>query len=74
MTRNLGRDITGGKADARFGMFQNITKLAPMQLGVGGNGGEAGVPDAEHQLDIFGAIFGDDGDAVPGSQRQPFAQ
>ena len=74
MTRDLGCDIIGGKAGARSGMVQDVRKLAPMQLGIGWYGGEARVPGAEHQLDIFRAILGGDGDAIAGSQREPLAQ
>ena len=49
---NLVIEPGRGKAHARAGMFENITELGAVQLGIGRHRGKSGVPDAEQQFDI----------------------
>ncbi len=72
--RDLAVDAGRSEADARAGLLQDIAELGAMQLGVGGNGGEAGVPNAVQQREIVGRILGRDGDAVAGRKFEPAAQ
>jgi hypothetical protein len=55
-----------GKADARARLLEDVAELRAMQLGVGGNGGEPGMPDRIERFEIVRAVLGDDGDAIAG--------
>jgi hypothetical protein len=56
--------VLGHETDARTGMLENVAKLRAMQLRVRRHAGKPGMHDPEHDRDIVGLIFGDDGDAV----------
>ena len=55
-------------------MFQDISELAAVQLGVRRHRGQSRVPDAEHQFEIVRRIFRDDGDALPGLKAEALSQ
>ena len=65
---DLGVESIGGEAHPRAGMFQDVVKLSPVQLGVRRHSGEAAMPDPENRLDIFDAVLGGDRDAIAGLQ------
>jgi hypothetical protein len=55
-------------------VLEDVGELEPVQLGIGGHGREAGMPDAVHDIEIVGRVLGDDGDAVAGLQTELAAQ
>ena len=64
--RDLGIEPIRSEADAGAGVFEDIAKFAAMQFGVGRHRRQAGMPDAEHQLDVVRTILRGDGDALAG--------
>ena len=72
--RDLGIESVGSEADAGAGVLQNVAELAAVQLGVGRDRGEPRMPDAEHELDIVGAILRRDGDTLARLQAEALAQ
>ena len=74
MRRDLGIEPVGSEADAGTGMLQNVAELAAVQFCVGRHGGKPGMPNAEHELHIIGAILRRDGDTLAGLQAEALAQ
>src|SRR5262249_50999624 len=64
MRGNLAFDLLGRKAHARAGILQNVAELRAVQLRIDQNSRRSRVPDRVHRLEVFGAILGDDGDAI----------
>src|SRR3954465_11239593 len=68
--RCVGRDLLiearRRQADARTGMFENIAKLAAMQLGARRHCCEPAMPEFENGLENLHAILRDDGDTIAG--------
>ena len=63
-----------GEADASAGVFQDISELAAVQLGVRRHRCQSRVPNAEHQFEIVRRIFRDDGDALAGLKPEALPQ
>ncbi len=74
MGGDLGADAVRRKANARAGMFEDVTEFGTVQLGVGRYRGEAGIPDAVKQLEIVMRILGGDGDPLAGRKSKALAQ
>ena len=74
MRCDLGVESVGSEANAGAGMLQNVAELAAVQFGVGRHRGEPRMPDAEHELDIIGAVLRRDGDALARLQAEALAQ
>ena len=55
-------------------MLQDVGELERMQLGIGRHGGKPGMPDTKEQLEVFGRVLGDDGDAVAKIEPEALAQ
>ena len=72
--RDLGIEPVGSEADAGAGVLQNVAELAAVQFCVGRHRGEPRMPDAEHELDIIGAVLRRDGDTLAGLQAEALAQ
>ena len=71
---DFGIEFVRGKANPGAGMLQDVAEFAAVKFGIGGHRGQSGMPNAEHQLDIFRTILGDDDDALAGLQREALAQ
>ena len=72
--RDLGIEPVRSEADAGAGVLEDVAKFAAVQFGVGRHRGQAGMPDAEHQLDIVRTILRGDGDPLAGRKPEALPQ
>ncbi|MCU0260360.1 MAG: hypothetical protein MUE78_05025, partial [Ilumatobacteraceae bacterium] len=63
-----------GEDHRRLAVVDDVGDLVAVEAGVHGHRHEAGVPDAEHRLQVLGAIAHDDRHAITGCQAEAVAQ